>query len=260
MNATTYSKARVVASIEKAKADLDRALVDLDRLSVSDPAAVGYVAHALHNYLSVSTATVELLQLSLTEASPEVVAWLNGLHHLADLMQHTVGKLVGTSASTAFSLEPDLVNVPQLMERACNYYGRPARERQIKLVCQPAGEVPLAWADRVAVAVVADNLLSNAVRFSPSGGSVEVQIASEPPFVACSVEDQGPGLSLVDQERLQRLQSAVGDPASPEDASTGFGLIIVRDFLDRMGGTLSCESELGRGGRFTFRLPASDNR
>ena len=201
------SKARVAASIEKAKADLDRALVDLDRLAVSDPAAIGYIAHALNNYLTVATATVELLQLSLSEGQPEVIAWLDGLHHLADLMQHTVGKLLRASPS-AFRLKPDVVNVSQLMERACQYYDRVARGRQIKLVCLSAGEVPLAWADRVAVAVVADNLLSNAVKFSPSGGSVEVQVTSEPPFVACSIQDQGPGLSLEDQERLHRSQSA----------------------------------------------------
>ena len=83
-----------------------------------------------------------------------------------------------------------------------------------------------------------------------------MQVTSEPPFVACSVEDQGSGLSLVDQERLERLQSAVGDPPTGQDPATGFGLMIVKDFLDRMGGTLSCDSQLGRGGRFTFRLPA----
>ena len=254
----TDSKARVAASIEKAKADLDRALVDLDRLSVSDPAAIGYIAHALNNYLTVATATVELLQLSLSQAQPEVIAWLDGLHHLADLMQHTVGKLLGASAPSAFRLKPDVVNVPQLMERACQYYDRVARGKQIKLVCQSVGDVPLAWADRVAVAVVADNLLSNAVKFSPPGRSVEVQITSEPPFVACSIQDQGPGLSLVDQERLSRLEVTAADPQKGEAPSAGFGLMIAKDFLDRMGGTLSCESELGRGGRFTFRLPASD--
>ena len=256
MNETTHSKARVAASIEKAKADLDRALVDLDRLSVSDPAAIGYIAHALNNYLTVATATVELLQLSLSAGQPEVIAWLDGLHHLADLMQHTVGKLLGASAPSAFRLKPDVVNVAQLMERACQYYDRVARGKQIKLVCLSVGEVPLAWADRVAVAVVADNLLSNAVKFSPSGGSVEVQVTSEPPFVACSVEDQGTGLSLVDQERLERLQSAVGDPPTRQDPANGFGLMIVKDFLDRMGGTLSYDTQLGGGGRFTFRLPA----
>ena len=78
---------------------------DLDRLSVSDPAAIGYIAHALNNYLTVATATVELLQLSLSEAQPEVIAWLDGLHHLADLMQHTVGKLLGRRGAVSLPLE-----------------------------------------------------------------------------------------------------------------------------------------------------------
>jgi len=257
MNTIGDPKARVVASIEKAKGDLERALADLDRVPVADPAAIGYIAHALNNYLTVATATVELLQLSLhSQAQPEVTAWLDGLHHLADLMQHTVGKLLRASP-VAFPLKPDFVNIALLMERACQYYERVARGRQIDLVCRSVGDVPLAWADRVAVAVVADNLLSNAVRFSPSGGSVQVQVMSDPPCVACCVQDQGPGLSREDQERLFRSQFPLGDKQRGEAPSTGFGLAIAKDFLDRMGGTLSCESEAGRGARFAFRLPAA---
>ena len=154
-------------------------------------------------------------------------------------------------------MKPDFVNVSLLLERACQYYERVARGRQIDLVCRSAGEVPLAWADRVAVAVVADNLLSNAVKFSSSGGSVQVQVMSDPPYVACCIQDQGPGLSREDQERLLRSQFPLGDKQRGELPSTGFGLAIVKDFLDRMGGTLSCESEDGHGARFTFRLPAS---
>ena len=258
MSAVLDPKARVAASIETAKADLERALVDLDRLPVSDPAAIGYIAHALNNYLTVATATVELLQLSLhSQAQPEVTAWLDGLHHLADLMQHTVGKLLPASAPLSFPLKPDLVNLTLLLERACQYYQRVARGRQIDLVCGSVGDVPLAWADRVAVAVVADNLLSNAIKFSPSGGAVEVQIRSDPPYVACRIQDQGPGLSLEDQQRLLRSQFPLGDTRRGEHPSTGFGLAIVTDFLSRMGGTLSCESEDGHGACFTFRLPTA---
>ena len=119
MNAIGDPKARVAASIEKARADLERALADLDRVPVADPAAIGYIAHALNNYLTVASATVELLQLSLhSQAKPEVTAWLDGLHHLADLMQHTVGKLLRASPA-AFPLKPDFVNVSLLLERAC---------------------------------------------------------------------------------------------------------------------------------------------
>jgi signal transduction histidine kinase len=248
MNVIGDPKARVAASIEKAQADLERALADLDRLPVSDPAAIGYITHALNNYLTVATATVELLQLSLhNQAQPEITAWLDGLHHLADLMHHTVGKLLPASTPLAFPMKPDLVNLSLLLERACQYY----------LICQSAGEVPLAWADRVAVAVVADNLLSNAIKFSPSGRAVEVRITSDPPHVVCRIQDQGPGLSLEDQQRLSRSQFPLGDIPRGEHPSTGFGLAIVTDFLDRMGGTLSYESEDGQGACFTFRLPTA---
>ena len=170
----TDSKARVAASIEKAKADWTRARRPRpprclrpggDRVHRTRPEQLSHVATR-----NGRTAT------ALTQRGGASSDRLAGrLHHLADLMQHTVGKLLGASARSAFRLKPDVVNVSQLMERACEYYDRVARGKEIKLVCHSVGDVPFAWADRVAVAVVADNLLSNAVKFSPSGGSVEVQ-------------------------------------------------------------------------------------
>jgi signal transduction histidine kinase len=113
----------------------------------------------------------------------------------------------------------------------------------------------LVWADRVAVAVVADNLLSNAVKVSPPGSTVYVQIMPEEDSVVCSVRDAGPGLTREAREQLfQRMVAGPGvRSAAP---SGGYGLAVAWEFVDRMKGTLWCESEPGRGARFAFRLPA----
>jgi signal transduction histidine kinase len=255
-NEVTDSKAKVAASIEHARADLDRALADLSLIPLSHPASIGLGVHALNNYLNVTEVTVELLQLSLHDhADPDVHSWLQGLRHMTDVMHHTVGGLLHATAPGEFPLKLEFVNLSTLIGRGCDYYGRIAQRKQIAITLQSVGDVQPAWADRVAVAVVADNLLSNAVKFSRPGQAVHVQIMSEPGFVVCSVRDQGPGISLADQQKL--FQKGVPLSTSPTDGepSTGFGLALAKDFIDRMNGTLWCESEPGRGACFSFRLP-----
>jgi signal transduction histidine kinase len=250
------AKARAAASIAQAKDELDRALVEIDMIQTYNPMLIGLVAHSLSNYISVTSAAVEMLQLTLRDIKdPDVPIWLEGIGHTADLMQHSVSRLVSVSAPRDFPLKLDRVNVPVLLARACEYFRRRAGSGGVHLTCAAVGQVPLAWADRVALAVVADNLLSNAVRVSSPHGTVRVQVMAEPGQVVCSVKDTGPGLSKEEQARLFTLPLPPPVPTI-EAQRSGYGLAIAREFLRRMDGELSCESEPGRGACFSFRLPA----
>jgi signal transduction histidine kinase len=113
------------------------------------------------------------------------------------------------------------------------------------------------WADRVALAVVAENLLSNAVQFSRRHGTVDLQIMSEPGYVVCSVRDSGPGLT---PDQLQRVFDRPLPANAPPhaEAQVGFGLAMAREFVRRMEGKLWGESEVGHGACFSFRLPAAE--
>src|SRR5204863_9548755 len=110
------AKTRAVASIAQAKVELDRALAEMDAIRTLDPALIGAVAHALSNYITVTAATVEMLQLTLHDHPDEDVAtWLDGIHHAADLMQHSLGRLVSASAPRDFPLKLEHVNLRVLM-------------------------------------------------------------------------------------------------------------------------------------------------
>ena len=196
-------KADAAQAIENAMNELEQALSDLHRIPTLDARAVGFVAHAMNNYLAVTEATLDLLKQALRDQPDrEVAAWLDGLGHTANLMHHAVGRLIWASAQDDYPLKLEAVNLPLLMQRACDYHARAARRKQIEIVCRSVGDVPPAWADRVATAVVADNLLSNAVKFSNPKGDIQVQIMSGPGGVVCSVRDHGPGLSSVEQAQL----------------------------------------------------------
>src|SRR3954462_15767944 len=178
------AKARAAAAIAEAKSELDRALSEIDAIQTYNPMLIGLVAHSLSNYIAVTSATVDMLQLTLRDhADPDVPIWLDGIGHTADLMQRSVGRLVSMSAPRDFRLKLDRVTLPVLMERACEYYRRRGTSGSPDITCMTVGQVPRAWGDRVAVAVVADNLLSNAARVSGAHGTVRVQVMAEPGHV-----------------------------------------------------------------------------
>jgi signal transduction histidine kinase len=252
------TKARVTTSIEQAKAELDKALAEIDMIQTVNPALVGLIAHALSNYITVTAATVEMLQLTLRDCQdPDVPIWLEGIGHATDLMQHSVGRLVTLATPRDFPLKLDYVNIPVLMERSCEYFRRRAGAERLQITCRTVGQVPLAWGDRVALAVVADNLMSHAVGVSRPHGTVRVQVTAEPGHVVCSVADAGPGLSMDEQAAIVRPIMATAADASEGDpeARASLGLAIAHEFIRRMDGDLW--SETGADGAvISFRLPA----
>jgi len=112
-------------------------------------------------------------------------------------------------------------------------------------------------ADRARLGQLVDNLLSNALKFTPEGGRVEVSAERENGQVAVSVSDSGIGIEAADQkgvfQRFFRAASAT-DLAIP---GTGLGLAISKAIAEAHGGTIAVESELGAGATFRVELPAA---
>ena len=230
------ARARAAASIAEAKAELDTALFEIDSIRTVDPSLVGLVAHALGNYISVTAATVEMLQLTLRDyPDPDVAMWIDGIGHAADLMQHSVGRLVAASPPRDFVVKMEHVNLGLMMERTCQYHRRRADAREIQISCRIVGQVPLAWADRVALAMIADDLVSSAVASSRRQGTVHVQVMSEPGFVVCSISDEGSGAATGEETR---------------------DVAVAEEFVRRMNGTIWSEQKSAHGACVSFRLPA----
>ncbi|HEY2432235.1 MAG TPA: HAMP domain-containing sensor histidine kinase [Vicinamibacterales bacterium] len=247
------AKARAAAAIAEAKAELDRALTEIDMIQTFNPTLVGLVAHSLSNYISVTSATVEMLQLTLRDSQdPDVPIWLEGIGHTAELMQHSVGRLVSLSAPRDFPLKLDQINITILMNRACDYFRKRSGTAAPQITSTRLGQVPLVWADRVALAVVADNLIGNAVRASSPHGSVQVRVTAEPGSVVCSIKDSGRGLSQDEQQAILE-PGPQGPGETPQHA---YAMAVTREFIRRMDGDLWVESEPDRGACFSFRLPA----
>jgi cell cycle sensor histidine kinase DivJ len=109
-------------------------------------------------------------------------------------------------------------------------------------------------ADRRALKQIVLNLISNALKFTPRGGSVTVSLLSDGRNLELVVADTGVGIGPEDLQRLGRPYEQAGE-AAQKAAGTGLGLSLVRSFAELHGGAMTIESRLGEGAAVTVRLP-----
>ena len=101
------------------------------------------------------------------------------------------------------------------------------------------------------------NLVENAIKYSPDGGEVTVELAARDRRVQIDVHDRGLGIPPSDQERVFEKFVRLDPALSRGVGGSGLGLYITRELIERMGGTISVESEVGAGSRFSVALPAA---
>lgn len=253
----TIGKDHISASIEAAKANLQQALADLDHLPTFDAEAFGFALHALHNYLAVTGGLASLLSDALDDhPDAEVHTWLEALQHATDLMTQTLRQMGKDGDGGEVTLVREKVDAPKAVQRVCTYYQKLAERKGIRVIFESAVESPAyLWTNRVAAGAVLDNLLSNAIKYSQPRQRVWVRITAEPSHLVCSVRDEGPGLSSEDQAKLFQRGVRLGPAPTGGESSTGFGLAVAKELIDKLDGTLWCESREGHGASFKFRLP-----
>ena len=185
----------------------------------------------------------------LHEARTRSEMILRLIEHLGRLQRD----LVDSAALRAgrLGMHPAPADARALVERAAGLYEESARSRRVELAVRGDAAAPVV-ADPDRVLQVVGNLVSNAIRHSPPGGTVTLTVRGGGGQVAVSVEDQGPGIA---PESLPHLFEPFWK-AGP-GAGTGLGLSIARGIVEAHGGLLSAASRDGAGAIFTFTLPAA---
>ncbi|HIP87230.1 MAG TPA: GAF domain-containing protein [Anaerolineales bacterium] len=126
------------------------------------------------------------------------------------------------------------------------------------LSIQVPGDLPTVQADPSRLAQVMTNLLSNAHKYTPEGGQIEVRAWTDGRFVRCAVSDTGIGISPEDQERLFTKFFRADNPIVRDQPGTGLGLCIVKNLVELQGGEIEVESAVGEGTTFTFSIPIAE--
>jgi signal transduction histidine kinase len=148
------------------------------------------------------------------------------------------------------------VSILETLESGLTMHHARATRNDITLNLSIEPDVGVVRADERKIRQVVFNLLSNAMKFTPSGGRVDVSARRHDGVVEIAVADTGVGISPADQERIfEEFQQASG-PAAGSTEGTGLGLTLSKRFVELHGGRLWVQSELGAGTTFRFTLPA----
>jgi signal transduction histidine kinase len=107
---------------------------------------------------------------------------------------------------------------------------------------------------------ILDNLISNAIKYSPKNSTVIVSTKQTNSTIQISIRDQGPGISPAEHDKLFKKFSKLSIKPTGNESSTGLGLYIVKKICTTMNGSVRCESEPGCGSTFIVELPASYTR
>ena len=132
-----------------------------------------------------------------------------------------------------------------------------ASQKGVRLIVTTDETLGSISADQRKIKQVLFNLLVNAIKFTPSGGTITVAGQRTSATVAVSVTDTGIGIAAEDQSRIFEEFRQAGDSAGRAIEGTGLGLSLAKRFIELHGGTISVESGVGSGSKFVFVLPAA---
>jgi signal transduction histidine kinase len=184
---------------------------------------------------------------------------LNNIHKSAELIYNLLENLLTWSNSQRGRMEytPAKFSLTRLIEVNMNLHQLPAEKKGIILHSKIEEEI-YAYGDREMMNTVIRNLVNNAIKFSHEGGKVEVAITSGENMLEVRVSDEGIGISEENAAKLFRIDQKYKTEGTAGETGTGLGLLLCRDFVEKNGGRIWCETREGSGSSFFFTVPAHE--
>jgi len=226
----------------------------LHRLNMLKAEFVSTVSHELRSPLTPIVGFSELLSATAVDSGRVRDMGAEILRH-AQRMQRLVDDLLDVSHMEAGHFRLDMVDVDlnALLERTVAETARQTDRHRV--VYHPSATLPVVRGDPLRLRQVLDNLLTNAIKYSPDGGRIDVVTCQGDSEVTIAVRDDGIGLPPDKIGRLFEKFYRVDNALAHRVRGSGLGLAIVKHIVDAHGGRVWVESELGRGSTFTFSLP-----
>jgi K+-sensing histidine kinase KdpD len=248
----------VATAVQNIRAyDAERTTVEeLRRLSALRADFVSLVSHELRSPMATVIGSARTLQARWRELQPEQRdSFLALIADETNRLATLIGDVLDTSRIEAgtFSYVFDDVNLAELVREVAS--AAAVGQDEVPVIATLADTLPTIRADRERLRQVLANLVENAVKYSPSGSTVELTTTALNGRVVVAVRDQGSGIAAEDQslifEKFGRARSGKTLPG------TGLGLFIARSIAEAHGGTLEVRSAPGAGATFTLALPAA---
>lgn len=211
------------------------------------------IAHDLRTPLSLILGYTEALAEGKLQGEAHIFTVLHKeASHLSRLVDDL--RLISLADAGELPLSRQSLSPRQLLEGAANSFRSAAEQRGITLRVESPENLPPVSVDPERMAQVLGNLLSNALRYTPSAGTITLSAGQEGEHVVLAVSDSGAGIP---EEDLPHIFNRFyrGDKARPSNGESGLGLTIAKSLVEAHGGQIDVTSQVGRGTTFFIRLP-----
>jgi len=212
--------------------------------------------HDLKNPLSAIQGFSEMIQSDFDDIPEEVIEIADQIVTSSRQMFELVKNLLEVNAieSGKINVSLNVLDIRPTLQWVVNQSIEMAKAKNITLQFQCLEKHYHALVDKNILRQVFDNIISNAVKYSPYGKHIYVRLRQDDKYVRCEIQDEGLGLSLEDQQKLFGQFTRLTPKPTGGEHSTGLGLFIVKKLVDSMHGKVWCESELGQGTTFIVEL------
>ncbi|MEM1329199.1 MAG: ATP-binding protein [Planctomycetota bacterium] len=236
------------------------ALEDVTQQRLADEAHRGFVAQATHELRTPLTNIRLYLEEAIEygEEDPAVVRQaLNVIGNEAQRLERLVGDMLSVSEIEAGSLAlaVDDVTVELLVSELEEAYGAQASGKGITFSVDRPPKLPVLRGDRGKIASAIHNVIGNALKYTPEGGSVTVRVSADDHSAKFEVEDTGLGIDPAEHERVFEKFTRANDPRLKGITGSGLGLALAREVVRLHGGDITLESAVGQGSTFTVFVP-----
>lgn len=250
-----------IRSLERARQrltqDLDARNKHLVELNDLKTRFLGMAAHDMRTPLaSIGGFSQILIDGASQMAEPEKEDFLTRIRNLSRQMLGMINDLLDVTVIESGQLNLDLIerSLNETLLNRLPLFELLADKKNILIDAQLETLPPMPF-DECRIHQVFDNLLGNAVKFSPAGSRIVVSLDAEGEFARVTVRDEGPGLCEADKKRLFDGFQKLNPRPTGGEKSTGLGLLIARKMVEAHGGKLTVESSPGKGSTFGFMLP-----
>ena len=265
---------RILAELEEKRDELERvnrelgetnhelaeANAKLRELSEMKEEFLALTTHDLRSPLTVISGVINFFTSGrLGELTAEQKNMVSMMERNTQNLIELVNDLLDASKLESGTLKLDLspLDLRDLTDELREAMQPLARDKEITLEERLPEDLPQLSADRNKLRRVLVNLVSNAIKFTPRGGRVELRAEAQDGLVRVSVTDTGVGIPPEDLERLFDKYEQARSRATRSEKGTGLGLYITRQIVELHGGQINVQSEVGRGSTFSFTVPTA---
>jgi signal transduction histidine kinase len=244
------------AEVEKRKNEILQKNDELLTLNNEKNNLIGIVAHDLKSPLNQIKGLLTIMKMSASNFSEETMSYIDMMEKSAARLSDMIAKILDVEAieSKNLNLVLENINLSDVLNNIADRYLIAAEKKSLAIERSIPASVS-AFVDRSYVDQVFENLVSNAIKFSPSNKKLFINLSQVDGKVIGEIRDEGPGLTEDDKKKLFGKYQKLSARPTGNETSTGLGLSIVKKFVEAMGGEIWCESVSGKGASFFVSFP-----